>query len=87
LIPSSVVGFFYSGELFHSMYGHHCFYVSVFFVHVLSCIVFIRGPCHLLAKDQGGRGHLVVSVILYVVHRNFLHYRALACKCLVTMEV
>ena len=26
-------------------------------------------------------------VMLYVVHTNFLHYKALACKCLVTVEV
>jgi hypothetical protein len=28
----------------------------------------------------------IVSVLIYVTHRNFLHYNALACKALVAVE-
>ena len=81
--PSSA--FFSSGKLFHGMYGHD---ESMFrgplsmFYPVLSleeaptfCSLFIRGSIQ------------IVSMILYVVQTNFLHYRSLICKSLVIVEV
>ena len=51
------------------------------FVHVLSYTVFERKPFTLLTTGQ------IMSVFLYVFHRNFLHYTALACKSQVGVEV
>ena len=45
------------------------FYCSMFFVHVLSCVMFGGGPITMLTICQGGPP--VVPVFLYAVHKNF----------------
>ena len=77
-IPDSTVGFFCSQELFHGTYGLN---VCMSLVYILSYVVFGEGPLTLLITGP------VVSMMLYVFHRKFLHYRPLACKSLVTVEV
>ena len=56
--------------------------VSMLFVHVLSL-----EEVSALCWPQIRGGPLVVSVFLYVVHRNFLHHRVLTCKSVVTIDV
>ena len=82
-ILGSSLGAISSGEIFHYVFGGD---VSVSFVHALPCVVFGRNSCNLLTTGEG-RPSNCVSVLLYVVRRNFLHYRTLACKSLVTVEV
>ena len=53
--------------------------VSVSFVRFLSFVVIEEDPCTLLSTDQWNYPP-IVFVLLYVVHRNFLHYRALIPK-------
>ena len=47
-IPSSAMGFFSSGELFHGVSVFRCL------IHVLSCVIFREGLCTLLTIGLGG---------------------------------
>ena len=50
--PGFAVVLFFSGEkVLHEIYG---MYISVFivFVHLMSCVVFVGGPCTLLTTCQ-----------------------------------
>ena len=55
-------------------------WVFVSFVLALSCAVFSGEP-------QIRRGLLIVSVFLYVIQSNFIHYTSLACLSLVMGEL
>ena len=62
------MGFYPHGELFYGIYGR-CFCVSMSFVYVLPFVVFVRGPA--LCWPQVRIVSPIISVFLYVVHRNF----------------
>ena len=47
-----------------------CFCVSLFFVHVMSCVVFGGGPCTLLTIGPGvGGGAPALSEFIHVFHK------------------
>ena len=50
-----------------------CFYFSLSFVHHLPRSVVGGGPCFLMIIGQGRP--LIMPMFLYMIHRNFLHYR------------
>ena len=54
-------------------------------VLVLSYPVISRCPCVLLTTVWGGQA--IVSMFLYVVQINNLHYKALACKSSMTVVI
>ena len=53
-------------------------------VHAVSCVYFRENSSTLLTRGRERPCNCVL--MLYVIHRNFLHYRTLACNFLVTME-
>ena len=61
------------------------FCASVFFVLFLPKLTSVEAPVTRWKQVSGGPP--VVSIVLYLVHRNALHYKPLAWKFLVTIEV